>query len=137
LQLCADVHIDAIAPAPDGQTIAVFTHSFAGEFSDTYPMRMLDAEAVASAAYNQAGLTHLAADNYPQAIDDFTHVTEIDPSDWKGAYNLACTHARAGNEDATRSALDEAIRRGGSDVRAKAAKDHDLDAMRERPWFPK
>jgi hypothetical protein len=54
---CApDVHIDAIAPAPDGQTITVLMHSFAGEFSDTYPLRMLDADTVATAAYEAAGL---------------------------------------------------------------------------------
>jgi hypothetical protein len=135
---CApDVHIDGLAPAPDGQTIAVLMHSFAGEFSDTYPLRMLDADAVAAAAYNQAGLARMRADDHEQAADYFTRVSEIDPNDWKGPYNLACTHARAGDEDATRRALDEALRRGGDAVRAKAAEDHDLDAMRERPWFPK
>lgn len=46
---CApDVHIDAIAPSPDGRTIAVLAHTFAGEFSDTYPLRLLDAVALMS-----------------------------------------------------------------------------------------
>lgn len=42
---CApDVHIDAIAPSPDGRTIAVLAHTFAGEFTDTYPLLLVDAE---------------------------------------------------------------------------------------------
>jgi hypothetical protein len=53
---CApEVHIDAIAPSPDGQTIAVLMHSFAGEFTDTYPLRLLDAGTLAAAAYNRKG----------------------------------------------------------------------------------
>jgi hypothetical protein len=79
----------------------------------------------------------MRANDHEQAAVYFTRVSEIDPNDWKGPYNLACTHARAGDEDATRRALDEALRRGGDAVRAKADEDHDLDAMRERPWFPK
>jgi hypothetical protein len=48
---CApDVHIDAIAPSPDGRTIAVLAHTFAGEFTDTYPLRLLDADVLAAAA---------------------------------------------------------------------------------------
>jgi hypothetical protein len=51
---CAqDVHIDAIAPSPDGQTIAVLVHTNAGEFLDTYPLRLLDARTLADAAYNR------------------------------------------------------------------------------------
>jgi hypothetical protein len=51
---CApDVHIDAIAPSPDGQTIAVLVHSNAGEFLDTYPLRLLDARTLADAAYKR------------------------------------------------------------------------------------
>jgi hypothetical protein len=47
---CApDVHIDAIAPSPDGRTIAVLAHTFAGEFTDTYPLRLLDADTLAAA----------------------------------------------------------------------------------------
>jgi hypothetical protein len=52
---CApDVHIDAIAPSPDGRTIAVLAHTFAGEFTDTHPLRLLDADELA-AAVDRAG----------------------------------------------------------------------------------
>jgi hypothetical protein len=44
------VHIDAIAPSPDGQTIAVFVHTWSGEGFDTYPVRLLDARTLADAA---------------------------------------------------------------------------------------
>ena len=50
-EFCApDVHIDAIAPSPDGRTIAVLVHTFMGEYSDTYPLLLLDVEALATAA---------------------------------------------------------------------------------------
>jgi hypothetical protein len=45
------MHIDAIAPSPDGQTIAVLMHAWFG--LDTYPLRLLDARTLADAAYNR------------------------------------------------------------------------------------
>jgi hypothetical protein len=59
---CApEVHVDAVAPSPDGRTIAVLAHTFAGEFTDTYPLRLLDAETVAAAAYGAAEIESAAA----------------------------------------------------------------------------
>lgn len=50
-EFCApDVHTDAIGASPDGRTIAVLVHSFAGEYTDTYEVKLLDADAVLGAA---------------------------------------------------------------------------------------
>jgi hypothetical protein len=48
-----DAHIDAIAPSPDGQTIAVLVHTHVGASMNTYPVALLDARSLADAASNR------------------------------------------------------------------------------------
>ncbi len=133
---CApDVHLDAVAPSPDGAHVAVLTHSFAGEYSDRYSVTIYDAASLAAKAYNAEGLARLKAEQYPRAAALFERVAALDPKAWKGPYNLACVHARAGEKAGARAALEEAIRRGGEPVREKLARDRDLDNVRGEPWF--
>ncbi len=135
-ELCApDLHVDVIAPAPDGAHVAALTHSFAGEFSDGYSVTIYDAASLAAKAYNAEGLAKLRAEQFPRAAALFKRVAALEPTSWKGPYNLACVHARAGEKPEARAALEEAIRRGGETVRQKLARDRDLDGVRGEPWF--
>lgn len=48
---CAfDVHLDVVAPSPDGETLGLLIHGFAGEYTDTYFPVLLDADTLAAAA---------------------------------------------------------------------------------------
>ena len=137
-QLCApDVHIDAIAPAPDGATIAVLMHSFAGEYTDTHPLELIDAARAGFEAHLAQGLARLKAEDFEGAARHFERASVIDTQAWKGPYNLACARARAGQHDAARAALEQAVARGGDAVRAKMKKDRDLDGVRGEAWFDK
>lgn len=129
--LRARCDIDAVAPSPDGAHVAVLTHSFAGEYSDGYPVTIHDAASLAAKAYNAEGLAQLKAEQLPRVAALFKRVAALEPSAWKGPYNLACAHARAGAKDEARAALEEAIRRGGESVRKKLPRDRDLDRVRD------
>lgn len=44
---CApDMHVDVLAPSPDGRDVGVLLHSFMGEFTDTYEVRVWAAESL-------------------------------------------------------------------------------------------
>jgi quercetin dioxygenase-like cupin family protein len=53
------------------------------------------------------------------------------PDAWEGHYNLACYEARAGEPEAAIEHLRHAVELGGDRVREVAARDSDLDSIRD------
>ncbi|WAS97382.1 TPR end-of-group domain-containing protein [Nannocystis punicea] len=129
-----EAHAEVLAQSPDGQTVAILSHTWAGEWSDTFQLALMPAGRLAAAAYQQQGLDALGRQDFAAAATAFVAATHADPSAWKGPYNLACAYARAGDERA-RPALRLAVERGGEAVRKKAATDKDLDGVRAQAWF--
>ena len=50
------IHAEAIAVSPDGKYLGVVSHAYAGEFSDTFRVRILGTGLVAGQAFNDRGL---------------------------------------------------------------------------------
>jgi hypothetical protein len=79
--------------------------------------------------------THYKAKDYAAAIPYFAQATLAERDPWKHPYNLACAAAMAGNDDAARLGLEAAVARDREGVAAKARRDADLAAVRDKPWF--
>lgn len=58
------------------------------------------------------------------------------PDAWQGFYNLACFEAQDGRREEALAALARAVELGDDEVRGYAAKDADLDPIRDDPRFP-
>jgi hypothetical protein len=129
-----DAHADAIVPSPDGASVAILGHMYAGEWSDTFVVEIMPAGRLAAAAYNRQGLDALERGDFEAASTAFLAVMHADPIAWKGPYNLACAYARAA-DPRVQPALQVAVERGGDAVREKAAKDADLEGVRSQAWF--
>jgi len=129
-----DIFPEAILPAPDGSRIAVLSHAFAGEFSDTLRLTVIDTDAFGFGAYHESGLALLKKDP-ARAAERFEIATAIEPKSWKAWHNLACARVLAGQPDAAEQPLARALAAGADAARTKARSDPDLAAARERPWF--
>lgn len=127
-------HVEVVIPSPDGVTLAIVAHGFAGEFSDTFITKLVPADQLAAEAYNGAGLEALRTKDFAAAAKYFASVAALDPA-WKGPFNLACAHARAGDGPRAEAALREAMARDATAVRKKAKGDPDLEGVRSEPWF--
>jgi len=129
-----EIHIEALAFSPDARSLAVLSHSFAGEFADTFEVRVVATAKLAEEAYNAAGLALHRRGDYAGAAPLFHKAAHADPSAKLPMYNLACALARLQDPNAAK-ALTLAIERGGPEVAQKALKDADFDAVRAEPWF--
>lgn len=129
-----EAHAEVVAPSPDGTAIAVVGHMWAGEWSDTFVVKILPAGQLAAEVFNKQGLAALGRKDFKSAAEAFVATMYADTRAWKGPYNLACAYAGMGDPRA-QAALQAAIDRGGEAVRKRAAGDKDLDAVRGQAWF--
>ncbi len=88
-----------------------------------------------SAESNAAAWKHYKAKDYAQAQREFGLASLHDRESWKPPFNLACSSALGGDEDATRVALVEAFARDRFAARRKALDEPDLASYAQRPWF--
>lgn len=129
-----EIHVEALAFSPDASSLAVLSHSFAGEFADTFTVRVLPTAKFAEEAYNSAGLSLHRRGDYAGAAPLFHKAAYADVTAPLPMYNLACSLARL-REAHTEKALELAIARGGQSVKEKARKDADFELVRGEPWF--
>lgn len=130
----ATIHPEAILVSPDGTKLGLLSHDFGGEFSDHFEVRVFETSELAAQAYNVAGLELHERGAYGEAALLFQRAAFANPKAKLPAYNLACALARLAHPRA-KQALELAIARGGPEVRQKAARDHDFDAVRTSDWF--
>lgn len=133
------IHPEAIAVSPDGKFLGVISHSFAGEFSDTFAIRIAPTSVIAGQAYNDEGLALHRAGRFGEAALWFHRAAHTNPESKVAFYNLACALARSGKNnvehESTEAALRRAIEVGGAEVRAKARADEDFSSVRGEAWF--
>ena len=130
----AAVMVEAVVVSPDGKWVGVLGHTFAGEFSDTFPMKVVSAGSLAASAYNTAGYLRHKKGDFSEAEQLFARAAAADPQHPHALYNRACALARAEKPEA-RTALVHAIERDGDPVRQRARTDEDFDGVRDRAWF--
>lgn len=135
-----DVYVDydifpaAILPSPDGSHLAIMSHAFAGEYTDTIRVTLERTEQFALAAYLASGKALLDRD--PRAaVERLTVATRIDPEAWEAFHHLACAHARAGKLAEAKEPLTRSIALGGAEASRRARRDPNLAAVREQAWF--
>lgn len=128
------IHPESIAVSPNGKRLALLSHAYAGEFSDDFALKSIAIDELASQAYNNAGLELHRLGKFDEAASLFHRAAYADVKSKLPSYNLACALARSNSSNASK-ALELAIARGGAEVKAKAAKDADFDAVRAEPWF--
>jgi hypothetical protein len=80
---------------------------------------------------------HIDADEWEKGIALMHDGLAARPGDASLLYNLACFEARLCRLDASAAHLQEAFASEPDEVRAWAADDSDLDALRDRPDFPR
>lgn len=125
---------EVVSLSSDGTKLAILGHGWQGEGTDELVPRLLDTGTVAAEAYNAAGLALLKAGKNEEAVERFLQASVAAPHLWKGPYNAACAYAKLDDRRA-QSTLHEAVRRGGEDVKAKAKRDSDLEAVRKKDWY--
>lgn len=126
---------DAIAVSPDGKALAVLSHAFFIEFSDTFEVRVYSAGEFAGRAFNTLGMRHHKAGRFERAAELFHRAAYARPKPSPAMYNLACALARLQRAQPAAVALQSAIEQGRASVRVKAGKDADFAAFREAAWF--
>ncbi|MFT3768434.1 MAG: hypothetical protein QM820_23545 [Minicystis sp.] len=127
-------HPEIIVVSPDGQHVGAIGHSFAGEWTNDYPMGIAPVAQIAEGAFNNAGLAHHKRGDYVRAAELFQKAARADVTSKTAAYNLACALARLGDARA-QAALADAIARGGEGAKRNARGDADFDGVRSAPWF--
>jgi hypothetical protein len=128
------IHPEAISISPDGKYLGVISHAFAGEFSDTFEIRIVPVAEVAGQAYNNTGLELHKKGEHAKAAALFYKAAYANPESKVAMYNLACALARL-KDPATEKALSLAIAKGGDETKKKALKDADFDLVRGEAWF--
>lgn len=131
----ATIWPEVVALDPEGERVGVVSHAHAQEGGlESFQVRILEVEQVASQAYNGAGLLRAHSKRHEDAIDLFHKAAFA----WEGQkwsmYNLACALAQT-DSPAVHAALVAAIERGGAEVKAKLPNDPDLESVRGEPWF--
>ena len=121
-------------PSPDGQHLAIMTHTFSGEYSDTFSLKLEPSSDFAFAAYHSTALGLLKT-KPARAAELLASATEIKPKSWKAQHNLACAFALAGEPDKAKDPLTKSVEAGGAKAIAKAKSDADLESVRALAWF--
>jgi hypothetical protein len=129
-----DIHPEAIALSPDGRWLGVVSHAYAGEYSDTFHIRVIDVSVLAGRAYNLAGYLSHKKKAWAKSVPLFRKAAAADPAFGLAVYNLACALART-KDVAAGAALRRAIELGGPVVRKRALKDADFETVRAEAWF--
>jgi hypothetical protein len=120
--------------SPDGRELGLFvTSKGMVDLVENYVTR-IDLDDFAAHVFNATGLAHHEKRAYGRSAELFGSALFLAPRSGLFAYNLACAWARL-REPRSKSALLRAIELDGEEVRARAAKDADFDAVREEPWF--
>jgi hypothetical protein len=129
-------HADAISLSPDGKLVGVLFHVTDGS-KHVYQTKVSSVNKIASNTYNVAGLEHHKQERFGFSAALFSVAYELDKTAKWPAFNLACAHARLGDEAKTMDALDIVIAQKNKDIIKKIATDPDLAGMRGEPWFGK
>ena len=129
-----DIFPELIIPSPNGEHLAIMWHTFAGEYSDTFTLKLEPSTDFAFAAYHATAL-QLLKTKPARAAELLASAAEIKPKSWKVQYNLACALALAGEPDKAKQPLKDAIDSGGDKVANKAKDDADLESLRSEAWF--
>ena len=130
----AGVHVETIAVSPDGKFVGVVSHSFAGEFSDSFDVQVMSSTKFAAQVYNDAGMAHHKKADYARAAELFDKAAGADVTAELPMYNLACAYARLSDGKA-QHALEQAIARGGEKVKKRAVGDDDFAKVKGETWF--
>jgi beta-lactamase regulating signal transducer with metallopeptidase domain len=88
----------------------------------------------AGAAWFNLGFSALRSGDPRRGVEAFERAHELGYRRGTSAYNVACSHAMAGNPDRAFEWLDRAAAEG-FDVPSHAAHDDDLDSLRDDPRF--
>jgi hypothetical protein len=117
--------VNGLVLSPDGSEVGIVAGFFCMEWCDDFVVRRIPVRTLASRVFNDTGMRHHTKKDYAASARLFARAVQADPGNALAAYNLACALARLGDPDAER-ALGVAVRLGGDEVRARAAKDDDL-----------
>lgn len=122
---------------PTGEKVGIVSHAFDEEGAlESFQVHLVDANELASMAFNGAGLLSSHSEDYEGAIDLFHKAAAA----WKGQkwsmYNMACAMALT-KAPGVQAALTAAVERGGAEVKAKLSSDPDLQSVRDEAWFEK
>ncbi len=129
-----EIHPEAIALSPNGRFLGVVSHSFWGEFTDTFQVEVIPSGQLAGEAYNEAGLALHRQKRFAEAAPLFHKAAYANPASKVAMYNLACALAQLGAPGAQK-ALSLAIEQGGDAIKQKARADQDFAAVRNEAWF--
>jgi hypothetical protein len=128
-----EIHPEAIALSPDGKYVGVVSHAFAGEFSDTFAVRIVPVASFVGRVFNDTGFAQHKKGSYARSAELFGKAAAADPESKLAPYNRACALAKL-NDPLAKDALAQAIALDPG-VKQKAAKDTDFDGVRAQPWF--
>lgn len=129
-----DIFPAAIIPSPDGSKLAVLSHAFAGEYSDTIRLTVEDSAHFAFDAYHRSGQQFLK-NRDPAAASRLELATRLEPDAWRAFHDLAAAYAQTDRLDDAKDALTRSIALGGAKAIKKAKRDENLAEAREQPWF--
>jgi tetratricopeptide (TPR) repeat protein len=131
------VHGLVAPPAPDDDLppLAAVSWESAEGGARVEGILVLDLRAGRARLHQKRGLAAHRAGAHPVAAAHFLAAWRLDPSDPLGAYNLACALTALGQHERALSYLDRAVALDPLRIRVFAAKDPDLDPLRDHPAF--
>jgi Tetratricopeptide repeat len=121
--------VNGLVLSPDSSEAGIVAGFLCMEWCDDFVVGRIPLRTLASRVFNDTGMRHHTKKEYAASARLFARAVQADPGNALAAYNLACALARLGDPDAER-ALEVAVRLGGDEVRARAAKDDDLRGLR-------
>jgi len=128
------MHAETVAISPDGQFLGVISHGAGGEGNNQFELRVIAVPSLVGQTYNDTALVHHKRGDYVRAAALFHKAVAADPANRLAPYNYACALAKLKRPE-TEGALKAAIAVGGSQVKAKAAKDSDFADVKNELWF--
>lgn len=132
--ICYEAQLNGLALSPDGAELGFVVFIRNPSHGSTYATARVPVATFASRVFNDTGMRHHEAKEYPRAAELFTRAVYAAPSEERFAYNLACALARL-RDARSEHALRHAVARGGDAVRARARRDVDFADVRGESWF--
>lgn len=132
--VCYEAQLNGLSLSPDGSELGFVVYIRNPSHGSTFATTRIPVATFAARVFNDTGMRHHEAKEYPRAAELFTRAVYAAPSEERFAYNLACALARQGDARAEH-ALRHAVALGRDAVRARARKDGDFAGVRAEPWF--